>query len=289
MFQFLTKTRRLITFSGCLRWIIVLLAFVQMKAETPRQYRFDVWTAENGLPQNIVRGIAQTPDGYLWIATLDGLARFDGVRFTVFNKGNTPDIVSNRFSSMVEGADGDLWLMSEGGALTRYHHGAFHTYGARDGLPANSVRAITGDESGNLWVLSEESILQWNKTKGDLLDVTPANLKVHYEPLLWESAGFWAWDKSGLHVFNRGRFVQYSLPAWLPGRSIWAVGAGRDGSIWMETFEGRQAVIQQGQQKVLRVDPHHGLPPNSYRDVHGHVWTVRVEAHLGRFLEFESS
>jgi signal transduction histidine kinase/ligand-binding sensor domain-containing protein len=271
------------------QWLLFIAILVTSLRGHATQFRYDVWAVENGLPQNIVRGIAQTPDGYLWIATLDGLARFDGVRFTVFNKSNTPDIASNRFSSMLEGSDGDLWLMNEGGALTRYHHDAFHTYGAQDGLPANSVRAITGDESGNLWVLSEESILQWNKTKGDLLDVTPENLRVHYEPLLWESAGFWAWDKSGLHIFNRGRFVQYSLPAWLPGRSIWAVGAGRDGTVWMETFEGTQAVIQHGQQEVLRVDPHHRPPPSSYSDVHGHVWTVRVEAHLARFLDFESS
>ena len=50
-----------------------------------------VWTVDDGLPQNIVRGLHQTPDGYLWIATLDGLARFDGVRFTVFDKNTTPE------------------------------------------------------------------------------------------------------------------------------------------------------------------------------------------------------
>ena len=65
------------------------------------QYRLKTWTVENGLPQNVIRGIAQTPDGYLWIATLDGVARFDGMRFTIFNKSNTPGIESNRFGSMV--------------------------------------------------------------------------------------------------------------------------------------------------------------------------------------------
>ncbi|MBA4121932.1 MAG: hypothetical protein H0X72_05660 [Acidobacteria bacterium] len=50
------------------------------------QYRFDSWTADNGLPQNSVYSIQQTPDGYLWLTTLDGLVRFDGVKFTVFNK-----------------------------------------------------------------------------------------------------------------------------------------------------------------------------------------------------------
>jgi hypothetical protein len=178
--------------------------------------------------------------------------------------------------------------MSEGGGLTRYHRGAFHTYGVEDGLPANSVRAITGGESGNLWILSGESILQWNMANGQLVEVTPTNLGIHYEPLLWESGGFWAWDPSGLNVFSGGRFVHYPLPAWLPGGSIWAVGTGKDGSVWLEEFDGTQAVIPQGRQEMERIDPRH--PPSySYRDLHGQVWTIHVAAHLTRFLDLESS
>jgi hypothetical protein len=66
------------------------------------QYRFDHWTADNGLPQNSVRDIVQTRDGYLWMTTFDGLVRFDGVRFTVFNKSNTPGLASNRFFNLFE-------------------------------------------------------------------------------------------------------------------------------------------------------------------------------------------
>ena len=52
--------------------------------------------------QNIIRAIHQTADGYLWLATLDGLARFDGVRFTIFNKSNSPSMESNRFTGLYE-------------------------------------------------------------------------------------------------------------------------------------------------------------------------------------------
>src|SRR6266849_1389532 len=61
------------------------------------QVAIDLWSADNGLPQNIVRAICQTPDGYLWLATFDGLVRFDGVRFTTFDRSNTPGIKGNRF------------------------------------------------------------------------------------------------------------------------------------------------------------------------------------------------
>jgi len=67
------------------------------------QYRIDQWTADDGLPQNSVYGIVQTGYGYLW------LARFDGTRFTVFNKSNSPGIVNNRFISLFETKGGDLW------------------------------------------------------------------------------------------------------------------------------------------------------------------------------------
>ena len=80
-----------------------LLAVLFVTTPVGAQYRFDAWTADNGLPQNIIRGMHQTPDGYLWIATLDGAARFDGVHFTIFNKSNTPGIASNRFGAMVGG------------------------------------------------------------------------------------------------------------------------------------------------------------------------------------------
>src|SRR5258705_12883503 len=56
------------------------------------QYGHDVWQLEQGLPQNSVDAIAQTDDGFLWVATEEGFARFDGIRFTVFNRNNTKEL-----------------------------------------------------------------------------------------------------------------------------------------------------------------------------------------------------
>ena len=62
------------------------------------QLGFEHWTVEDGLPQDITRRpLRKPPEGYLWITTLDGLVRFDGVRFTVFEKNNTPGLMTNRF------------------------------------------------------------------------------------------------------------------------------------------------------------------------------------------------
>src|SRR5215472_4176581 len=99
------------------------------------QYRFDAWTTDNGLPQNSVRAIIQTRDGYLWLATSDGLVRFDGVHFTIFNKGSSPGINSNRFSCLAEDPAGVLWAGTEDGGLACYQSGRFRSYTTGDGLP----------------------------------------------------------------------------------------------------------------------------------------------------------
>lgn len=252
------------------------------------QYRLQVWTVENGLAQNVIRGMAQTQDGYLWIATLNGLARFDGMRFTVFNKSNTPGIDSNRFSTMVKDRNGDLWLDNESGSLTRYHNGIFHTYGPEDGIPENAIRGTVRDTEGNIWVLSQNSILKWDSKSSGFLDETPGEVKLNYQPLRWENTGFWGQDHSTLYIFTEGHLIHYALPNWLPGNLIWDVGLDGAGNIWVETFDGTQGFISAGENTFQRVVANHP-PPIIYRDVRGHIWTAHVGPHLALFLDFTSS
>jgi signal transduction histidine kinase/ligand-binding sensor domain-containing protein len=91
------------------RTAVLLISSVLVSPIFAQQY-FKTWTTKNGLPQDNVVNIAQTPDGHLWVATLDGLARFDGVRFKVFNKSNTPEMPNNRIFSMFVDSGGRLWI-----------------------------------------------------------------------------------------------------------------------------------------------------------------------------------
>ena len=72
------------------------------------QSRFDSWTTENGLPQNSIRDILQTSDGYLWLATEGGLVRFDGARFVVFDR-SVPGFGGQRIGALREDRHGALW------------------------------------------------------------------------------------------------------------------------------------------------------------------------------------
>src|SRR5918994_1708166 len=74
------------------------------------QYQLDVWTERNGLPQGSVQAITQTKDGYLWIGTRDGLARFDGVTFTVFRAEANEGLAANDIRALGEDRKGRLWV-----------------------------------------------------------------------------------------------------------------------------------------------------------------------------------
>src|SRR5262245_43655971 len=129
------------------------------------QYRFDHWTADNGLPQNSVRDILQTRDGYLWMTTFDGLVRFDGVRFTVFDKINSPGIITNRFVSLYEEANGDLWASTESTGITRLHNGIFTTYKTENGIPDNTVTFLGGDGQCNVLRFCADHLFRWVDSK----------------------------------------------------------------------------------------------------------------------------
>ncbi len=116
------------------------------------------WTTEDGLPQNSVAAMAQTPDGYLWLGTFGGLARFDGVKFTIFNTGNTPALHGNRITALHVGRDGALWIGAETGEITRFHLGSFNFF-ARIAPAAGGdkiIRNIYEDRAGAVWVGAEK-------------------------------------------------------------------------------------------------------------------------------------
>ena len=78
------------------------------------QYSRTIWTQERGLPQDTIRAITQTKDGYLWLGTDEGLARFDGYEFVVYNKTNG-DLPDNSITALAAANDGGLWIGTSNG------------------------------------------------------------------------------------------------------------------------------------------------------------------------------
>src|SRR3982074_3399773 len=95
----------------------------------PPAYVSRIWRTQDGLPENRIRAIAQTPDGYLWIGTSGGLARFDGVRCVVSALSNPPAMTGDDISALSVARDGSLWAATDGGGLLHYRDGRFRSIG----------------------------------------------------------------------------------------------------------------------------------------------------------------
>lgn len=114
------------------------------------RYRVTRWTVENGLPQNSIKALAQTRDGYLWLGTLKGLARFDGVRFKVFDHSTTPEMTHDSINDLaVDTKDGGLWI-GTGAGLLHYRGHQFKRYGTAEGV-TEPVGPLCPAHEGGMW------------------------------------------------------------------------------------------------------------------------------------------
>src|SRR4030095_8984884 len=108
------------------------------------------------LPQFSIHAIAQTSEGYLWLATQAGLARFNGTSFRVFDNRNTPPLKSNVIWALLADRAGTLWIGTVSGGLTLYRDGVFTAYSTRDGLASDLVSALAEDRHGVVWIGTDE-------------------------------------------------------------------------------------------------------------------------------------
>ncbi len=130
------------------------------------------WTVRDGLPVNSVNDVLQTRDGYLWVSTYDGLVRFDGLHFTVFNQSNTPSLPSNRVLSLREDAAGALWVRTESRELVRITDplGEWQRFGTTG--ESRHVLTVHLDREGRPWIGTRTGVQRY--AKGKLIPYTPA-------------------------------------------------------------------------------------------------------------------
>src|ERR1051325_3659798 len=140
-------------FSGIARAATTVAA-----SESP--FTVEVWGMEDGLPGSSVLSLVQTHDGYLWLATLYGLARFDGVKFTVFDEANTPGLSSIRIVHLFEDSRTNLWVGTESAGITLIERdGQIKTLGV--GADARAIHPIAACEDANktVWSLMKDGRL----------------------------------------------------------------------------------------------------------------------------------
>jgi len=106
------------------------------------QYDIRVYKTEHGLPMNSLKKVFQDSRGYIWIGTQEGLVRFDGVEFKLYDKSQYPGLHSNFICDIAEDSNGNLWLATYGGGISCFDGFSITTYDTSDGLVHNCVNKI---------------------------------------------------------------------------------------------------------------------------------------------------
>ena len=130
---------------------------------TIAQYVHKAWVAKDGAPANIM-AITQTNDGYLWLASSQGLYRFDGVEFERFELSGQP-LVSASIRSLLSCSNGDLWIGSGTSAVSLLRNGVNRSYTTADGFPEGAVWSIAQDRQGTIWAATESGLARFDGAK----------------------------------------------------------------------------------------------------------------------------
>ena len=200
------------------------------------QYVLDNWQIPEGLPQTSVQAIARTPDGYLWVGTQEGLGRFDGVRFTVYDTGNETAMPDRYISVLFLDRVGRLWIGTRSG-LAVLENGRFTHFDKVAGLAHAYVRAITAGRSGHLWVGTESGLFEVDGESARAFDASSGLKDSRIRALHEDLAGLlWVGTEAGLQRFDGSRFDVVPLGAG--SVPVTAIHEDADGTLWMGTGTG---------------------------------------------------
>jgi ligand-binding sensor domain-containing protein/serine phosphatase RsbU (regulator of sigma subunit) len=244
----LNKLKNLYLFYFIFLWISsVLTALDPQKAIT--QYKLDIWTVERGFPQNSVLAIVQTHDGYIWTGTFDGLVRFDGVRFKVFNKNNTKQLKSNVIRALCEDRNGNLWIgTDEGLSCLKSKDGKFTTYSPEEERTLNEISSIIEDQDGTLWIGTFNSGVTCLKNDKFTTYTTRDGLASNVVCSLHEDkqGNLWIGTRAGITIRTpSGRFISVIEQVGLSSSYILSFCEKASGELWIGTTKGLYRIKDQ--------------------------------------------
>lgn len=237
-------------------WSLMLCAWgVLLRAQVPfamdkfhltSQYSIEVWTTANGLPNNSVQDLTQTPDGYLWFGTFNGFVRFDGTRFRQFTTSNTPQMKSKAVESMTVDARGRLWLTLQSAGVMKVDEHSFSFYGAEQGLKSSVIWSVYPDNPDkSLLITTDNGIYRLREDGGKTV--------IRYDSLLnqgiTESPELILLDKAhncwtgtiskGVFCRTSNGLQHFTMASGLPENNIKGLYEDpADGTIWIGTSKG---------------------------------------------------
>lgn len=259
----------------------------------PGQLGRRAWQTDNGLPQNTVHSVIQDFEGYIWVGTEEGLARFDGQSFVVFDKQNTPQLRSNDVRALLATEKENVLWASTAAGLSRLRAGVWTTYTTEQGLAGNDVVSAYEAHDGALWVATSSGLSRLFDGAWTTYTTREGLADDNVQAVSEGPAGvIWVGTAAGLSRFEAGKFTNFGAGDGLPG-GVAAIEPVADGGVWLGTDAGLSLY---GGGRFVNYTTRDGLPNDRVTSLRagreGGLWVgtaagaaVFRDGRFGRFAE----
>lgn len=290
----LDAARRLVTMVA-----VLVLASHSAIALDPRksvdQFIHHSWQTEDGLPDSSVTAIIQSLDGYLLFGTHRGIVRFDGVRFAVFDRQNTPAITVDSIDALCSDSTGTLWVGTSSG-LHRFEGGRLGPKSLGTTIAARPVQSLVEDPAGGIWFgtadggaghVRDGQVTTLTTSEGLSSDMVRA-VEIDHDGNVWIGT----YD-GGLNRYSDGAVTVFTTRQGLPSNNVQTIFEDRSGTLWIGT-DGGLSRLRDG--AITTYTEKDGLTVNSVRDIaedrDGNLWIATFgglsRLSDGRFTSFTS-
>lgn len=231
------------------------------------------WTAGQGLPADSVTAVAQTGDGYLWVGTEAGLARFDGLRFTTYRTTNTAALTSHAILALLADRHDRLWVGTDDGVV-RVSAGRFEP----GGLAGHAVYSLCEDSAGTLWAATDRGVFT-RRGEGDFIPLPESALIPRTRPnVVFADLAGRIWlafpGQTGAVCVENGAFVSFDAAGELEDEVL-AIDQTPGGALWFGTTDG---LVQWRDGQARRIKAADGLAGSRVSCLHvdgaGVLWVA---------------
>ena len=273
----------------CAAGVMSASVSAQQAFRSDQTYLIHTWETEDGLPEDSATAMTQTPDGYLWFGTFNGLVRFDGVSFTVFDPANTPQLPSAEIINLHGDRSGRLWVSTSRGMAVR-DAGQWRALGASGGWPSDDVRTFAErdngdllittfhgevyefaggriaalpappgepgkgyfgcvDDAGKWWVAQHRFVGLWDGQRWTSMVAMTARNPELVGCAQARGGGIWLLIEKSLRKFQRGAEVSRITLPELPG-GLWSMAEDSHGNVWVASYgEGVNRISRDGRMR----------------------------------------
>lgn len=212
-----------------------------------KKYISTNWMYSNGFPANSAVDVIQNEEEYIWIATYDGLIRFDGKDFKIFNRYTDDGYNALSATKFFEDSKKRLWIATNESGVALYEKGSFEMIGTKEGLSSDIVRCIKEDKDGNILVGTAKGLSRLEKEKQDgmwRIETLISNNDIKDIEIMGDDRVLVALNTGVILSFFDNRIVNYSLANNIGEYKFQSIFSDLDENVWLGTTSGEVIKIK---------------------------------------------